>query len=73
MRRTKQEREAKEMVREGISACLKFRNLGAKRERVLSWATVREAARLLGSCHYHSTPREGTQSPRIENKALFAF
>lgn len=67
----KQEREAKERTREGVSACLQLRNLGAKRERVLSWATVGEAAHLLGSCHYHSRPGEGTQSPGLKTRHCF--
>lgn len=64
----KQEREAKERRREGVSARLQLRNLSSKTERVLSWATIGEAARLLGSCHYHSRPREGTQSPGLKTR-----
>lgn len=57
----------------GVSACLQLRNLGASRMRVLCWATVRETARLLGSCHYHAKSREGTQSPALETRQCFHF
>lgn len=42
----KQKRETKERTREGVSACLQLRNLGAKRERVLK----------LGNCQRRRVP-----------------
>lgn len=70
-RAAEQKSETKERRWEGRSACWQLRNIGSSLERVLSPATVGEAARLLGSHSYDVTSREGTQSPGLKTRRCF--